>query len=273
MDDCRLRAAQPMADGFRRRDGLLWLGDVGQDRLEEIDASSAGDRPAACEPRLGRLRGRPAARPQALSSTGGLTWPVAAYAPSRGPMLGDRRRRLPRRSAIRRTARALRLRRLLPRHDLDARTRRGAQDRRGSTFAARSPACRGSPRSAQDGRGELYARVDPDGSRDADRSRAYQLGPPNGDCPARQSVSKRFGATRAADVGVADGPERGVRRAARPERLRQDDAAALDRRLRGAGRGRDPDRRQGRSPAVHMGPARAPATSAWSSRTTRCSRT
>ncbi len=56
---------------------------------------------------------------------------------------------------------------------------------------------------------------------------------------------------------------------ARPERLRQDDDAADDRRLRGARLGPGAARRRGRDAASRPGSA----TSTWSSRTTRCSRT
>ena len=56
---------------------------------------------------------------------------------------------------------------------------------------------------------------------------------------------------------------------ARAERLRQDDDAADDRRLRGADGGPGHARRRGRDPRL----AHGIATSTWSSRTTRCSRT
>ena len=54
-----------------------------------------------------------------------------------------------------------------------------------------------------------------------------------------------------------------------PSRLGQDDHAQHDRRLRRADRGHDPHRR----PRRHRAAARTSATSAWCSRTTRCSRT
>ena len=61
-----------------------------------------------------------------------------------------------------------------------------------------------------------------------------------------QGVVKRFDDAVAVDGISARDPVRLVLRAARPVRLRQDDDAADDRRLRGAGRGRDPARRPGR---------------------------
>ena len=62
---------------------------------------------------------------------------------------------------------------------------------------------------------------------------------------------------------------RGVRLAARPERLRQDDGAAARRRLRPARRGQHPRRRQGHHAACRP----TAATWGWSSRPTASSRT
>ena len=69
--------------------------------------------------------------------------------------------------------------------------------------------------------------------------------------------------------GVAGHPAGRVLLAARPVGLRQDDAAAHDRRLRAADRGRDPHQRRGHDATAALRAAR----STWSSSTTRSSRT
>ena len=84
-----------------------------------------------------------------------------------------------------------------------------------------------------------------------------------------RAVTKRFGdltAVNAVSFQVRKGEFLSL---LGPVRLRQDDVAADDRRLRAARRGRDPDRRRrrGRHPAVPS------ATSTPSSSSTRCSRT
>ena len=63
---------------------------------------------------------------------------------------------------------------------------------------------------------------------------------------AVENVSKRFGDFAALDDVSLDVPRRLADRAARPERRRQVDAAAGDRRPRGAGRGPGAHRRRGR---------------------------
>ena len=73
-----------------------------------------------------------------------------------------------------------------------------------------------------------------------------------------ERVSKRFGPVRAVqDVTLEIGTGR-VRRPARPQRLRQDDAAPPDRRLRGPRRGHGPAGRDGRRRG-RLGPAGAAA--------------
>ena len=84
-----------------------------------------------------------------------------------------------------------------------------------------------------------------------------------------ESVTKRFDDVVAVDDLTLEIPRGVVLRAARPVRLRQDDDAADDRRLRGADRGPDRPRRAATSPGCR----RTGATSTPSSRATRSSRT
>jgi hypothetical protein len=79
---------------------------------------------------------------------------------------------------------------------------------------------------------------------------------------------KRFGETTAVSELSAGGQEGRVPQPSRPERVRQDDDAADDRRLRAAGRGAHPSRG-----SRHHAPAPQRRGPAWSSRATRSSRT
>ena len=109
--------------------------------------------------------------------------------------------------------------------------------------------------------------------REAIRATLYRLVPSPDLAIDAVGVAKSFGATRAVDdasIAVDDGH---ARRPARAERLRQDDAAADDRRLRGAGRGPDRDRAIDPSRATGPGSSRSSAGSGWCSRTVRSSPT
>ena len=108
---------------FDRANGDLYIGDVGQGSIEEIDWTPGGE-PRPRELRLGRLRGPLEVRGQGARPRQARL-PGRAVQPRRR-LLGHRRLRLPRLERV--AARALHLRRLLQRARLELQARRRQGD-------------------------------------------------------------------------------------------------------------------------------------------------
>ena len=143
----RRRASEPVAVHFDRRTGDLWIGDVGQNEIEEVDVPAAAVRRAR-QLRLGRLRGPARVRGQGARAgparpAGRRSTATTAAARSRGGYVY-------RGSAVAEPSRPLRLRRLLQRHDLEHPGRR-------RRAAGRAGEGRGLISFGEDLKGELYA--------------------------------------------------------------------------------------------------------------------
>ena len=108
---------------FDRANGDLYIGDVGQGAIEEIDYT--GEAPASRTTAGTSTRAAPSSRTR-RSGPGKLVQPVAQYTPHER-LLGHRRLRLPRLERL--APRPLHLRRLLQRDRLELQARRRQGDR------------------------------------------------------------------------------------------------------------------------------------------------
>ena len=143
----------PWRYAFDRATGDLWIGDVGQGEIEEIDRLPHGRRRAR-QLRLGRLRGSARYEDKA-PGPGRLVGPIAEYSHGEGCSVTGGY--VYRGTAVPALRGALRLRRLLQRDDLvdprEGRSAAGRADHRPAAGVVRGEPCRRALRGLPRGRG------------------------------------------------------------------------------------------------------------------------